>query len=335
MKPNIVVVGIGGRTGSMFANELAGFANIIGVGMEKETKAVLAKNILIEAGERPLQPLEASAITFEEYQKTAKNLAPDYIIIATRNPVGRIVKSYYQPLAGAKILPALILSQNGLSAISAAQAALEELFGKSAKDIAIIRVSLLNPIDAKTRYDKTVISYRLPIKLGYGAVGNSYAGGIADIFKQSKIKAQNFNGKKILAMERSKLFLNLIGMASASRGLAVSRGLKDSQVFFEEVSMLREYIAAVEKEGGSFATLGNYRVGQMAFLIKKTPLFVLTALKPMIAMTVAKNRNEKPKDLAEIDYYNGEVVKLGQKNGVKTPVNEKIIARIQKISKTN
>jgi len=46
----------------------------------------------------------------------------------------------------------------------------------------------------------------------------------------------------------------------------------------------------------------------------------------LLAKAVAKGRNDKPKDLDEIDYYTGEVVKLARECGRSAPVNEKILA---------
>jgi len=53
MEPRILIIGIGGRTGSMFANELNSVSNVIGVGLDKEIDAIASGNIVISAGNLP------------------------------------------------------------------------------------------------------------------------------------------------------------------------------------------------------------------------------------------------------------------------------------------
>jgi len=54
------------------------------------------------------------------------------------------------------------------------------------------------------------------------------------------------------------------------------------------------------------------------------PFWMLIPLRGILANAVAKGRN-RPKDLTEIDYYNGEVVRMGRSCNVKTPVNDELV----------
>lgn len=326
MGTHILIIGIGGRTGSMFANELNNTCKITGVGLDKEIDAIAAGNVIISAGNLPPKTLNIQTVRAEEYAHLAKNLVPDYIFAAVRNPVGEIIKNYYRPFLGQKKMPVLILAQNGLSVINDARKALLELADQAADNIGIIRVSLLNPVDQTIENGKINISYSLPIRLGFGGVGKTSADEIAQIFQQAGFKSRQFSAEKIAAMERSKLFLNLIGMAGAAAGLSVSDSFNNPKIFQREVLMLREYIAAVKKSKGSFTTLGGYPIGQLAVVLQNTPLSILTLLRGQFFKVYAKGHNNKPKDLGEIDYYNGEVVKLGHAVGVPTPINEEIVA---------
>jgi hypothetical protein len=56
-------------------------------------------------------------------------------------------------------------------------------------------------------------------------------------------------------------------------------------------------------------------------------------MRGFLGALVEKKRVGKPKDLSEIDYYNGEVVKLGKRFGIPTPVNEEIISRAKILPK--
>ncbi|GAI17549.1 unnamed protein product, partial [marine sediment metagenome] len=50
-------------------------------------------------------------------------------------------------------------------------------------------------------------------------------------------------------------------------------------------------------------------------------------IRNILSGFISKGRGGKLKDLDEIDYYNGGVVKLGKRIGVETLVNEKVYKR--------
>lgn len=329
MRPNILIVGVGGRTGSMFAKELGGVCRIIGVGRDPEINTIVNGGMVVRAGDLPERTLQVAAIRASDYEKSAAGLDLDYVFLTTRNPIGEIVKNYYRPFVGQNKIPALIISQNGLSALDDARKALDEIFGADAAKIGIIRISLIDPVDARVVNGRTQVSYRLPVRLGFGGVGKVDTQEIANLFRSAGIKAEQFFGAKILAMERSKLFMNLIGMVSAASGLPVSEGLGDPRIFRQEVLMLREYAMVVKKSRGKFVTLAGYPIGQISFLLNNLPLSLLIRFRHKLIKVVAGHRNNKPKDLGEIDYYNGEIVRLGVAAGVPTPVNAEIVRLIK------
>jgi len=225
-------------------------------------------------------------------------------------------------------MPALILSQNGLSAVGDAQVALREVLGQDASRVKIIRVSPINGIDAIFDSRSFQISYKLPIKLGFGLVGGSgpseLTGALAAIFKNAGFKITEFYGKDVVKMENSKLFTNLIGVAAAVNGVAADQGLRNKEIFHQEVSMMREYIRTIKASGSGFvANFCGYPVDFLANLMLM-PFWMLIPLRGILANAVAKGRN-RPKDLTEIDYYNGEVVRMGRSCNVKTPVNDELV----------
>jgi ketopantoate reductase len=315
----------------MFAKELGGAARVTGAGLDREVDLIEQGGVIIQAGDLAAKALDVSALRADGYQQAAVQLAPDYIFLATRNPIAEIVKTYYRPFAGQKKIPTLIVSQNGVSAINDAKESLAEIFGPAADNIGIIRVSLIDPVDAQVIEGKVNIFYRLPVRLGFGGVGNTDAVAIAEVFKQAGFETEQFFGAKVLAMERTKLFMNLIGMAAAAAGMTVGDGLADPEIFTREVLMLREYAAVIKKNKGSFLTLSGYPIGQISFLLNNVPMPLLVALRHKMINIVAKHRSNKPKDLGEIDYYNGEVVRLGRAAGVSTPINEQIVSRAKEM----
>ena len=332
----IYVVGAGGRTGMLFCRELQNAARMIGVAFPAEIENIKSGKAKIARGKNPPEIFTAELVPPEDFGAAIVRNAPDFLWLAARNPVDKITAFYYRHFANQQNFPALVLSQNGLSAVADAKKGLQEALGQDADKVAIVRVSLINGVDLNTDGDGTLtIGYKLPIKLGFGTA-QTYIGdtdvsfsaslGLGKIFKKAGVGARQFRGKDVLAMENAKLFLNLIGMAAAANGAGVAAGYRDKKIFKKEIAMLREFVSAANAVRGGFAgKLGGYPVKLLARLAL-LPVCLLAPWRGVLAGAIAKGRN-RPKDLSEIDYYNGEVVRLGKKANVPTPVNEEIIAK--------
>ena len=346
----IYVVGAGGRTGMLFCRELQNAARMIGVAFPAEIENIKSGKAKIARGKNPPEIFTAELVPPEDFGAAIVRNAPDFLWLAARNPVDKITAFYYRHFANQHNFPALVLSQNGLSAAADAKKGLQEALGQDADKVAIVRVSLINGVDLNTDGDGTLtIGYKLPIKLGFGTVktyiGDTYASssaslGLGEIFEKAGVKAREFRGKEVLAMENAKLFLNLIGMAAATaqgsgeptaavENTDVGAGWRDKEIFKKEIAMLRELVLAVNAARGGFAAkLGGYPVKLLARLAL-LPVWWLAPWRGVLAAAIAKGRN-RPKDLSEIDYYNGEAVRLGKKANVPTPANEAIIAKARK-----
>lgn len=313
----------------MFGEELSETCEVFGIGLDREIEAIEGKKILIHKTGSHEKIFEIKTIKSWEFEKIINDIIPDFIMLAVKNPVAEAVKQYYRGFKGREKIPALILSQNGLSAGWDALKALEVVLGDDAKNVQIIRLSLFNPIEAKSNGEEICITYSLPIRLCYGVYsGKKDARDLREVFSQTKIEAEEVLSKDTKNMEFSKLYLNLMGMASAIRGLPVKEGFRDPDTFFEEVESLKEYAAVVKKAKGKFLNFDNYPypIGILAACISALPASFLKPFRVKIAGIIAKGRKEKPKDLDEIEYYNGEVVKLAKKTGTRVPINEKLLA---------
>ena len=332
----IYVVGAAGRTGMLFCRELQNAARMIGVAFPAEIENIKSGKAKIVRGKNLPEIFTAELVPPEDFGVAIVRNAPDFLWLAARNPVDKITAFYYRHFANQQNFPALVLSQNGLSAVVDAKKGLQEALGQDADKVAIVRVSLINGVDLNTDGDGTLtIGYKLPIKLGFGTtqtyiggtdVNSSASLGLGEIFKEAGIGVREFRGKDVLAMENAKLFLNLIGMAAAANGADVAAGWRDKNIFKKEMAALREFVSAANAVRGGFAgKLGGYPVKLLARLAL-LPVCLLAPWRGILAGAVAKGRN-RLKDLSEIDYYNGEVVRLGKKANVPTPVNEEIIAK--------
>ena len=411
-KKKIAIVGVGGRTGTMFDFELKKTAEVLGVGKENEIEMIKQKKVYIDRDGR-LEIFEGKVIKNLEFKE---NLQPDFILLATKNPVGPPIKFYYSKFKEAKKIPTLLISQNGFSPFQEAENALKEIFGKDFEKIKIVRLVLFNPIQKKEIKNKIFISYSSPIKIaltceeiedlieifkranfkievfpekevknlefsklflnliGMASASRGFSvregfsnweilkeevknkilityslpirialakapgpGEIEDlieIFKKANFEVEIFPEKEAKNLEFSKLFLNLIGMASASRGFSVREGFSNWEIFKEEIEILKEYIEVVKASGGKFFNFSHYPVKFLAHLLELIPTNLFLVFESLLVKIVGQKREEKPKDLDEIEYYNGAVVNLGKKMGIKTPVNERIYKRVlEKLAK--
>jgi len=323
-KKKITIIGVGGRTGTMFAFELAKRFNVLGVGREREIEMIKNQKLWVERKGEPSQVFKENIVKDTEFHNKAH---ADIIFLTIKNPISPAIKYYFQGLGGR--FPALLISQNGISAIADAKKTLQEIFGSEWEKIRLVRVILFNPVDTRQIESRTHIKYSLPIRVSLAkASGKGDIKDIIQIFKNAGFEAEDFTKQGAKNLEYSKLFLNLIGMASASRGISIKQGFRDRETFEEEAGVIKEYVKAVKLSEGRFLNLPNYPVKFFANFFDFLPMSFLMPLRSIIAGVVSRGREGKPKVLDEIHHYNGGVIQLGRRVGIKTPINEKICQRV-------
>jgi len=323
----IVIIGAGGRIGAMFAHELKG-KDILGIGREGEVKDIESGNILLKTN-KGTEVLKIKAINDSDF---GNDFIPEAIFLCTKNPINSVVKYYYQIIKekGWKT-PILFIPQNGIIASDEAKEALKDVFGDEAEKIKSVRISLFNSVSREVIDNKVHLSYVLPIRLSFAPMSGFFEKEeIEKVFEGTGIEAESVSFENFRNMEFSKLFLNLIGMASASHNLTVEQGFENEKVFKEEIGMLREYIKVVKLDKGKFLNFKYYPVKTMACLFNNLPMWLLIRLRGVIGKLINKGRREKKKDLDEIEYYNGAVVELGKKIGIDTPISRLLIERVVK-----
>jgi len=321
----IAVIGVGGRTATMFATELSKVANILGIGLD--IKTVQEGKLLIDRGQKEMKVFQEKVISPNFWPR--EDFLPEIIFLAVRNPIGKILEFYYQKLKEKNLpLPDLVLSQNGIGCLEETERILKKVLGSDFLKIRVVRVSLFNPVDRKKENDKLFIAYSLPIRLAFSKF--SGPGDLKDfsiLFKDAGIEAVEILPEKVKEMEFSKLFLNLIGMVSATKGLSIKEGFQNKEIFKEEILALKEYIKVVRANGYNFLNFPHYPVSTFSNFINTLPLSLLLPFRNYFAKIITKGRKGKPKDLSEIKYYNGAVVTLGMKIGIRCPINQKVVER--------
>lgn len=325
----MAIVGVGGRTGTMFAFELKDVVEVFGIGRETEIDLIKNEKLFIKRGKETILFKEKTIVDSE----FPKEIAFDFLLLAVKNPVASVVRYYYEKIKEKNLKPpTLFLPQNGIEAGEEAMSILKEIFGKEKDNISVFRISLFNSVDKKIFDDKNYIIYSLPIRMAISKIsGTDNPREIIEIFQKANFKTTLIPSKEVKNMEYSKLFLNLIGIASATKGFSVEQGLLKKEVFKEETEALREYIKLVKLSKGKFLNFPHCPVKFFSILISLLPLKLLFLFRRFLTELVKKGRAEKPKDLDEIDYYNGAVVKWGKKLLIPTPINQKILERAKKL----
>jgi len=145
-KIKIAIIGIGGRTGTMFAYELKGFANILCVGKEEGIEAIKQNKLFVQKKDKAPELFSVKVIRDTDFNE---EINPDIIFIATKNPVAPVIKEYFSKFK--EKIPTLFISQNGVDALPEAKQVLKEVFGKKAESSQIIRCVLFNPIDSEIK----------------------------------------------------------------------------------------------------------------------------------------------------------------------------------------
>ncbi|KPJ57532.1 hypothetical protein AMJ49_00170 [Parcubacteria bacterium DG_74_2] len=322
----IAVVGVGGRTGTMFSSELKNVAEVFGVGRKREVDLIKNKKLFVKKRKK-IELFEEDVIEDIEFLRESPF---DFLFLTVKNPVGQVLKYYYQKIREKGIKPpTLFLSQNGIEVGEEVISVLKEIFGKSSENIKVFRISLFNPIDKKVFGDRNYIIYSLPIRMAISKVfGPDDIKDIIETFKKANFEITLIPQKEAKNMEYSKLLLNLIGMASATKGFSPKEGFSKKETFEEEIGAVKEYLKVVKAAGGKFLNFPHYPVNFFSLLFS-LPVSFLFPFRKFFAKSIEKGRMGKQKDLDEIGYYNGAVVKLGERFGVKTPINKKILERVK------
>ncbi len=245
------------------------------------------------------------------------------------------VKTHDVPKACEEIKPfakniPVVLMQNGISCAKIADSILENAITVSS--VVMLNARFLSPGKVSYISDK-------PIVLGK-----------ADIDEEIFIKIENLLShisvvivsKNIAGAQWAKLFVNAMSNAlDAMTGLCPDEYIKHPGVLKIGVGILREALNIVEKAEIKLEALPGIPLTFFKLMIKlPTPLAAfflgraLTAKEngEIITSTLQSLRRGKK---TEIDFLNGEIVKLGNEIGISSPYNSKVVELIHKIEKNN
>ena len=131
----------------------------------------------------------------------------------------------------------------------------------------------------------------------------------------------------------SKLLLNLINPLNALSGMTLKQNLSDRTFRQQWAACLREGLAVLKAAAIQPAKITPLPLHWLPFTLSLPNWIYLLLAKNMSDMD-ATARSSMAQDLAkgkatEIDYLSGELVQLGKKVGVHTPLNDKVYAAMK------
>jgi 2-dehydropantoate 2-reductase len=140
----------------------------------------------------------------------------------------------------------------------------------------------------------------------------------------------------------TKLLMNVMGNSlDAMTGLSLGACMKHPGLRRTGVLILKEALEVIEKADIELEALPEVPVFAFKTLIK-SPLPVASGILGLmmgsktyadtITSTLQSIRRGRP---TEIEYLNGEIVKLGKKVGVATPYNSKVMELVREVEKTH
>ncbi len=221
--------------------------------------------------------------------------------------------------AHSEVLGKLVCFQNGV----AAEDEVAAVFGRER----VIAATLTSPV---SHHAPAVYALdALKGGAGYSALSGDagFAQRLAAASHTDTMPARAYANPR--SLKWSKLLLNIMGNASSALFQKTPGEIyADPELFALERDMLRECLAVMRAEGIPVIDLPGYRARQLAFVIERLPAGLAQRL---LMSRVARGRGAKWPSFyydvrdrsgrSEVGALNGQIVALGAKHGIATPVN--------------
>lgn len=141
----------------------------------------------------------------------------------------------------------------------------------------------------------------------------------------------------IIGMKWLKLFVNFNNCIPALIGQSMQETFTDIDLCRLSIMLLKEGVALVQKAGIKLVSLPQFPVDRILGLVHM-PIDQASGIINKTLTTLSKEplygsilQSIMRKRISEIDYINGEVVRLAKQNGIETPLNSKIVDLVHKV----
>ena len=137
----------------------------------------------------------------------------------------------------------------------------------------------------------------------------------------------------LLALQWSKLLINLNNAVNALGGVPLYQQLRDRDYRRVMALCVREGMAAMRANGLPIARVGRMIPVIAPFVLELPDALFLRVASAMVKVDKTARSSMlddlERKKVTEIDYLNGEIVRLSDRRGVAVPVNRRVIALVK------
>ena len=160
---------------------------------------------------------------------------------------------------------------------------------------------------------------------------NNHCSNIIKAFRNASLPVTVYDDMK--AIQYGKLIMNLNNAVNALSGIPLKSQLEDRQYRLVTAKVLSEALAVLKAEGITPARTGKV-IPKLMPNIMNLPNFLFNVVASSTLKIDPEARSSMYEDLmlgrrTEIDYLNGEIVRLGEKNNIPTPVNKHIVGLVK------
>jgi len=313
----VAVLGCG-AIGGLFLGYLSEKADVIGIVKGYQKEPLLKQGLLIE-GVRGKKTCKVKV-------DTQLNEKVDIAILATKiNDLNLVIKNNLEYLEDSS----LVTTQNGIRA----DYILNEYFPKENIITGIVMFGA-------TFYAPNKVVHNFEGDLILGSIFGLKPKGFESIKELlggvfNAVEEENVKGAKYL-----KVFINLNNCIPAVLGLSMQEAFSDLEIAKLAIQLNREAYQVVTGSNISFESLPTYPKERLESLIsmnfdQAAGLFskIMTSLskEPLygsILQSIKRGRR------SEIDYINGEIVKLAQESNQEAPLNKRIVQLVHEVEST-
>jgi len=254
------------------------------------------------------------------------NLSPDLAIVATKTQdIEKALKDNLKYIRGSIILT----TQNGVAADEiTARSILEE---NIVSGIVMFGSTCLEAGEIIHNFEGSWIIGSLFSKCGVDL--NQLSGVLGKAFPVSV--SQDLRGMKYL-----KIFVNANNCISAILGLSMQEAFSNLEVSRISINIWREGLSVISKAGIKLISLPDFPIERLTKLTG-IPSMEAAKIYSGIMSQLSKEplygsilQSIKRGKVSEIDYINGEFVKIAKSCAMNAPLNEKLVEMVHEVEKT-
>lgn len=179
---------------------------------------------------------------------------------------------------------------------------------------------------------------------GSWVIGNAFAQGQAVLFKVRDLLSKAFTmviSDDIKAMKYLKIFVNANNCIPAILGLSMQEAFSDENISRISIAVWKEGLQIINKAGITLKSLPDFPLERLSGLCALpiaeaakiySGIMLKLSAQPLYGSILQSIKRGRP---SEIDYINGEFIRLAQMNNLDASLNKKLMEMVHRVQETN